>query len=157
MILTVIAALGVIGLAQTARATPDESQRLRGLGGRVFLVEVFIVIGGNQFPFSDNCYVFEDGGNWYETRFPTAGQWVQDSTGARTTYRVEGTGPSEGFLQIGLITPAGGAGVLQLSATSTSPLVPPFISFFSVGAEIDASEVASLCPTTGYGATIPLA
>jgi hypothetical protein len=104
-----------------------------------------VLINGSQVDSFPNCYFFQDGGFWYEAAFPVQGAWTQDSTGAKTSYRVDGTGPFTGFLQVGLVTPASGGGVLQIDTVSTTPALPGF-SFYAVGAEIDASEVASLCP-----------
>lgn len=140
----------------SAVATPGDSQRLRGLGDRVFFVTVTLTedrlgIGlpiGTTFP---NCYIFsteadEDGNNWFETAFPTKGAWTQDSNGAKTGYGVVGLG----FLQLGQVTPARGKGVLQLVAESfidEIPGGPAELEFLSVGEEIDESEVDG-CPTS---------
>jgi len=152
----VILTLVSIGFIGSVWATPDGSQRLRGLGDRVFFVTVTLTedrlgIGlpiGTTFP---NCYIFsaeadEDGNNWFETAFPTKGAWTQDSNGAKTGYDVVGLG----FLQLGQVTPARGKGVLQLVAESFSDLIPggpAELEFLSVGEEIDESEVAE-CPTS---------
>lgn len=163
--LTTITALfvtfGVIGLVETVGATPDDSQRLRGLGDRVFLVNVeltFDPLGffsplpeGTTFP---NCYIFAaesdaDGNNWFETAFPdTKGTWTQGSVGAKTGYVVDLGFP---FAQMGQVTPAHGKGVLQLEAETS---IPEVIAFFSVGEEIDESEMGDRCPTT-FIPTIP--
>jgi hypothetical protein len=157
LVLASITAISFFGIVGTLEAKPSESQRLRGLGDRVFLVTVtltkdLIGIGlpiGTSFP---NCYVFaadddEGGNNWFETAFPTKGMWAQDSNGAKTSYTAEN---AEGFLQLGLVTPAGGKGVLQLVAKSFVDAVPggdpAELEFLSVGAEIDESEIAG-CPT----------
>ena len=49
--------IAVFGFINTVKAAPDESQRLRGLGDRVFLVEVEVVASfipdfsvGDRFP-----------------------------------------------------------------------------------------------------------
>ena len=139
-------------------ATPDESQRLRGLGGRVFLVDVEVLTAipglpfeaGDHFP---NCYVFKAGGgsgDWEETGAPTAGTWEQHSKGAKTSYTVAASaGPPVVLNQTGTVTPAGGGGVLQLVADSTAeiPGVVTLGTFLSVGSEIDESERAARCPT----------
>lgn len=162
--LTVIVALittfGIIGLVETVWATPDSSQRLRGLAERTFFVTVTLTedrfgIGlpvGTSFP---NCYIFvgdvdEDGNNWFETAFPTKGTWAQNSNGARTSYDVE----AGGLIQLGQVTPAGGKGVLQLVAHSVTDVIPdgdpdddPDLEFLSVGKEIFGSEIDE-CPTS---------
>lgn len=137
------AAIGVLGFDGTLEAQPSDSQRLRGLGGRVFLVSVTL----NGQPFSpNNCYFFETGGNWYETGFPTAGTWTQHSVGASTTYSVDAlaAGGLLQLLQDGQVTPARGSGVLQLIATSTLPAIPG-LEFVSVGYEIDLAAVPVVC------------
>jgi hypothetical protein len=146
VILASTAAISILAFSGILEAAPDSSQRLRGLGDRVFYVWVDIEIPGvGVFPFSDNCYFFDGNGDWYESAFPTAGTWTQDSVGAKTTYSVDGsTGDGSGFEQIGLITPAGGRGLLQLESVSTVDGTP-FI-FHSVGSEIDESDADSLCP-----------
>ncbi len=148
---TLIATLGLVG---AVAAAPDGSQRLRGLGDRVFLVDVELTFDpfglffglpvGTTFP---NCYVFEadvdgEGIDWFETAFPTSGNWTQGSVGAKTGYVVDLGAP---FSQMGLVTPAGGKGVLQLEAETS---IPDVIAFYSVGEEIDESEVEDRCPTT---------
>ena len=53
-------AVGIFGAVAPLMATPDESQRLRGLEGRVFEVVVQNLTTGDP-PFQ-NCYIFlEDG------------------------------------------------------------------------------------------------
>lgn len=146
VVTTLIATLGIVG---TVGAAPDDSQRLRGLGDRVFLVtvelkedpfeiflDIFGVPVGTTFP---NCYIFAaeadtDGNNWFETAFPgTVGTWSQGSVGAKTGYVVN----AGDLVQFGQVTPAGGKGVLQLDAESS---IPGVLLFFSVGAEIEASK-----------------
>ena len=147
LILTIIITLIVaIGFVETVGATPDGSQRLRGLGGRVFLVEVEVVASfieelpvGMVFP---NCYFFEADGTWVDPAFPNPetpvpGTWTQHSNGTKTTY----TASAEvGIVlyQEGMITPAKGAGVLQLEAFS-SVFFGDFslADFVSVGSEVD--------------------
>lgn len=146
VILASIGSMSIFAFSGVLEAAPDTSQRLRGLADRVFYVWVDIEVPGiGVFPFSDNCYFFDANGDWYESAFPTGGTWSQDSTGAKTGYSVDGnTGDGSDFEQIGLITPARGRGVLQLVAVSTVAGLP-FI-FHSEGAEIDESDVGSLCP-----------
>lgn len=156
LLTTVIATIVSFGIAGSAAAKPKESQRLRGLGDRVFLVTVTLTadsfgIGlpvGTTFP---NCYIFaaeadEDGNNWFETAFPTKGVWGQDSNGAKTSYTAEN---AVGFLQLGQVTPAGGKGVLQLVAESFADVTPggAELEFLSVGAEIQGSEIDQ-CPNS---------
>ena len=159
-ILATISTVGIIGFVGSSWAAPDGSQRLRGLGDRVFLVTAELTadrVGfglpiGTTFP---NCYIFAaepdaDGYNWFETAFPVKGTWAQDSNGAKTSYFVTGQ-TIEGFpqAQSGQVTPARGKGVLQLVADSfLFPGDPPGLEFISVGEEIDASEVESKCPTS---------
>lgn len=143
-------------------AKPDGSQRLRGLGDRVFLVTAELTedrlgIGlpiGTTLP---NCYIFSaepdsDGNTWFESAFPeTKGTWTQDSNGAKTSYVVAAfSGLDEPVTQFGRVTPALGQGVLQIVADSFVDIIPggmPELEFLSVGEEIDASEVESKCPT----------
>ena len=143
IIITLIAAIGIV---ETVGATPDGSQRLRGLGGRVFLVEVEVVASvlaelpvGTVFP---NCYFFEADGTWLDPAFPNPetpvpGTWMQHSNGAKTTYTASA---DAGILlwQEGTITPAHGTGVLQLEAFSTVFFGDfALADFVSVGSEVD--------------------
>ena len=143
IIITLIAAIGIV---ETVGATPDGSQRLRGLGGRVFLVEVEVVASvlaelpvGTVFP---NCYFFEADGTWVDPAFPNPetpvpGTWMQHSNGTKTTYTASA---DVGILlwQEGTITPAHGAGVLQLEAFSTVFFGDfALADFVSVGSEVD--------------------
>lgn len=142
---------GVFGLVETVAAIPDGPQRLRGLDGRQFLVNVevvsdpFGIIGvGTTFA---NCYVFEAGGVWIDPQFPgegappSPGLWEQESVGAKTGFNVSAEAFG-GFFQLtqeGLITPAMGGGVLQITA-NTDFTVPDFgieIKFLSVGFEVE--------------------
>lgn len=158
--IALIATFGVIGLIETVGATPDGSQRLRGLADRVFLVDVDTIIAGEVVEEFVNCYFFESAldinGNtiWFEAGGTPLGTWEQNSNGASTTYSVEAdVPPSEAFpngltlIQNGHVSPANGRGVLQLMAISTIREFGDFpLSFISEGAEIDASHVADLCP-----------
>lgn len=134
--LTTITALfttfSVIGLVDTVAADPDGSQLLRGLGGRTFAVEVTNHTTGDP-PFA-NCYTFNEDGSWDDPLFflpggpPVPGTWVQDSTGASTTYIATSSIPLPGgvavlLTQIGTVTPARGGGILQLHAHNTVNLV----------------------------------
>ena len=117
------------GMIGAAMAVPDGSQRLRGLGGRVFQVDVNNLTTGDMFP---NCYGFNSDGSWDDPLFlpgnPVPGTWVQHSNGARTTYTAEAEAelviPGFGTLLIelvqeGSVTPARGKGTLQLYAETT--------------------------------------
>ena len=155
LIAGLIAAVGVLGLTQTVRATPDASQRLRGMAGRVFEVTVEVtkddlgifegIFGapvGTTFP---NCYIFAadanaSGNNWSESAFPTEGVWTQGSVGAKTSYQVTNV---TGFQQLGQVTPAKGKGVLQLEAVST--ILAFGLEFVSVGSEVQGSDIDD-CP-----------
>ena len=98
---------------------------------------------------STNYYCFGDDGIWGESNFPTFGPWYQDSNGAKTTYSVDAifhdpVGDNLEVQQIGSVTPAGGKGVLQLTAVTL--VLPGFfgegtglIEFFSEGYEVDES------------------
>ncbi len=141
-----IISLGVVG---SASADPDESQRLRGLGGRVFLVEVHDLY---EDVFFDNCYTFYADGTWDDPGFPVLGAWNQDSVGAKTSYTADAL--AEDFdigivvdillEQVGQVTPAGGRGTLHLTAFSRAIFVD-FMGegdlvvgeFVSVGYEVD--------------------
>ena len=78
-----VLALISVGFIGPAAATPDESQRLRGLGGRTFAVNVYDVFNDVYF---DNCYTFYADCTWDDPLFPALGSWSQDSNGARTGY-----------------------------------------------------------------------
>ena len=136
------------GMFGSAAADPDGSQRLRGLGGRVFLVEVEVIAAEDccglppvGFIFA-NCYFFEVDGSWIDPAFPdpaspVPGTWVQHSTGAKTTYSAFS---DVGILlwQDGTVTPARGSGVLQLEAYSTVFFGDfPLAKFRSVGEEVN--------------------
>ena len=141
-----IISLGVVG---SASADPDKSQHLRGLGGRVFLVEVHDLY---EDVFFDNCYTFYADGTWDDPRFPVLGAWNQDSVGAKTSYTADALAEDFdiGILvdllleQVGQVTPAGGRGTLQLTAFSRAIFVD-FMGegdlvvgeFVSVGYEVD--------------------
>lgn len=117
-----IFAIFTIGSVDSLMATPDDSQRLRGLGGRTFEVMVQQFLGGDLIATFKNCYSFEPGGIWIDPLFPVPGTWEQHSNGASTTYSGEAyfiNGDLEAILvQDGAVTPAEGGGVLQLEATS---------------------------------------
>ena len=138
--------IAAIGFVETVGATPDGSQRLRGLGGRVFLVEVEVVASFlEELPVGlvfSNCYFFEADGTWVDPAFPdpetpVPGTWMQHSNGTKTTYTAS---VEVGIVlwQEGMITPAHGKGVLQLEAYS-SVFFGDFslADFVSVGSEVD--------------------
>ena len=127
-IIALIATFGVIGVVETVGAAPDGSQHLRGLGGRVFLVEVHDLF---EDVFFDNCYSFNADGIWNDPLFPALGSWNQDSNGAKTSYTGEALAEAINlgseempFIvdllieQVGKVTPAKGKGTLQLTAFS---------------------------------------
>ena len=140
---------GVLGIVETVAADPGGPQRLRGLDDRQFMVTVEVVSSdfagvpvGDTFP---NCYVFNAGGEWIDPGFFAPGNWEQHSVGAKTSYNA--SAEAYGFLfltQEGLVTPAMGGGVLQLTATSevfipAGVLGPDEIQveFYSVGFEVE--------------------
>jgi len=139
------AAIGIFGIVDTLEASPEGSQRLRGLGDRVFAVHV-TELTGNVGPWEfDNCYFFEADGTWIDPGFLAPdfiipGTWNQDSTGARTSYSASAEFPDLGYRldQEGMVTPADGAGTLQFEAYSTFFVNgEAFLEFLSVGNEVD--------------------
>lgn len=131
---------GLLGTIETAQAAPDGSQRLRGLSDRVFLVNVEVVADpgcffppGFVFP---NCYFFNADGSWVDPGFPVAGTWLQDSVGVKTGYSATAdAGGGLVLIQEGLVTPADGGGVLQITAYSTAVIFG--LEFLSVGFEVE--------------------
>ena len=77
-----------IGASARAWGGPTESQRLRGLGGRVFAVHVDELSPPG--PGFDNCYTFLADGTFVDPLFfgppGVPGTWTQHSVGAATTY-----------------------------------------------------------------------
>ena len=158
---------GIIGIVNTVVADPNGSQRLRGLGDRVFAVEVTNLAPEciDENPDNDpddcnftNCYGFLADGGWDDPLFFQPGTWVQHSNGASTSYTGEAS-ESEvfapyviGLEQNGQVTPANGRGVLQLSALTNvnlildGQLLVVLTTYHSVGEEIDAIEAADVCP-----------
>ena len=137
-----------IGFVDTGWATPDGSQRLRGLGGRIFLVEVEVVFAEDGFgippvgSFFSNCYFFGPDGTWVDPAFPSpgasvAGDWMQHSNGANTAYTAS-VDAGVVLWQDGTVTPAKGKGVLQLEAFTTV-LYGDWVlgEFISIGHEVD--------------------
>lgn len=128
----VLAASGGIAMAQ-----PDGPQRLRGMEGRSFAVEV---IGLDSTPIQ-NCYTFDEDGVWIDDAVPIPGSWSQNGVGATTSYSAVLLGGA--ISQHGTVTPAKGSGVLQLSATTNiaaGVLGPnaPALTVHSVGSEVEA-------------------
>lgn len=120
----------IIGMVGYVMAAPDGPQRLRGLDGRTFAVEVTNLTTGES-PFN-NCYTFNADGSWDDPEFlpgfPVPGVWEQYSTGAKTTYTAAAIFPLDEFvgirlIQDGTVTPAGGRGVLQLDAFNVVDVV----------------------------------
>ncbi len=126
-------------------AGPRESQRLRGLGGRVFAVHVEELSPPG--PGFDNCYTFLADGTFVDPLFfgppGVPGTWTQHSVGAATTYTATAEfeipdGPTITLVQEGTVTPARGRGVLQLEANTTVFVDgAPAADFLSRGQEVD--------------------
>ena len=106
-----IASVFVMG---TIDAAPDESQRLRGIAGREFGVEVTVVdvtpgaLGGLGFVEGQeltNCYEFFDDGTWLDPVF-VPGPWEQHTNGASTTLTADASAdidvPGLGLVKIDL-------------------------------------------------------
>ena len=145
---TFLSLVAAIGFVETVGAIPDDSQRLRGLGGRTFLVDVEVIAAIDccdlppvGFTFQ-NCYIFEPDGTWLDPAFPrpespVPGTWEQHSVGAKTTYTAIA---DVGIVlwQEGTVTPAQGKGVLQIEAFSTVFFGDLALAEFrSVGEEVD--------------------
>lgn len=126
--------LTATAVAGVAHADPDGSQRLRGLEGRIFLVDVKPVDDPDGPTVFSNCYRFEEEGAWTDDAVPAIPfRYEQGRTGASTGYTVFLPGGDVVF-QTGHVGPAGGAGVLQLrAATPVTPLGP----LYSFGHEVD--------------------
>jgi hypothetical protein len=129
----------IVMVPAVAAATPDDSQRLRGMAGRTFEVHVTGWVnddtGVPQPVEFDNCYTFAEGGLWIDPLFPdpaapAPGMWEQHSPGAATTYTASsvaelGGGFAIAIVQEGSVTPAQGHGVTQLHASNTLTLTIP--------------------------------
>lgn len=134
IVVAVIAAISTFGVIDSLQAAPKESQRLRGMDSRAFLVEAFIQDEEGEYtvpnpPGGSYCYIFNSGGEWIDERFalpgepPVPGTWEQHSVGAKTAYSASADAVFDiGFplpvsiIQEGVVTPARGRGVLQLEA-----------------------------------------
>ena len=151
IVVALIAAIGTFGVIDSLQAAPDESQRLRGMEGRAFLVDTVPASGA---PY---CYYFNEGGEWIDAEWPgeEPGGWAQHSVGAKTPYSAWAAEEINiGFVtlvildQQGVVTPARGGGVLQLEAV-TVIYVPaidpdkPLVIVRTAGYEIDADD----CPS----------
>ena len=140
VVAVLVFAIFTFGAIGPLMATPDDSQRLRGLGGRVF--DVMVVELPDGIPFH-NCYIFGEDGTWIDPPFPgPPGAFVQHTPGASTTYTAEAASVIPDILDIllvqeGEVTPAQGSGVLQLVASTyvTGTFLGDEISveFLSVG------------------------
>lgn len=140
---------GVLGIVETVAANPSGPQRLRGLDDRQFMVNVEVVSSDFAgIPVGDtftNCYVFEAGGVWIDPEFISPGTWEQHSVGAKTSYNASAEAFGLVFLtQEGLVTPAMGGGVLQLTAISelfiAAGVFGPAeinVEYYSVGFEVE--------------------
>lgn len=163
VVVAVIAAMGTFGIIDSLQAAPKESQRLRGMEGRAFLVEAFIldedgnVVGENP-PGGSYCYIFKSNAEWSDARFPVPGTWEQQSVGAATGYTATASVTFPGFglvelFQDGHVTPAGGNGVLQLEATTevyVEAFGPdPIQLLLTVGHEIDVDDCPPPFPPPG--------
>ena len=152
IVVAAIAAISTFGVIDSLQAAPKESQRLRGMDGRAFLVDQVPASGLGPY-----CYYFNADGEWIDARWPglEPGGWEQHSTGAKTPYSAwaeEELDVGGGVItlvvleQEGVVTPARGKGVLQLEAV-TEIYVPaagpdPVAIIKTAGYEIDADD----CP-----------
>lgn len=156
VVLSVIIAIGSFVVSGALQAAPKESQRLRGMEGRAFLIDAFrFDESGNPIQFDGGyCYFFNADEEWIDQRWPFGpGMWEQHSVGAATSYTATASVnfPPLGFVELiqnGSVTPAQGRGVLQLESISEVYLTPPegdrFLAdvILSIGREVAADE----CP-----------
>jgi hypothetical protein len=135
----------LVVFASPAGAGPKESQNLRGMAGRSFVVSVTDV-GGN-IPVFTNCYRFNADGSWYDQVLVQVfhgplGMWEQHRNGANTPYTAEvDFGGGVVMVQTGMVTPRGGTGVLQLTATTVVPpglLGSGEVTLYAVGSEAES-------------------
>ena len=130
IVVAVIAAISTFGVIDSLQAAPKESQRLRGMEGRAFLVES-VALAGPPAAEGKYCYIFNPGAEWIDERFSLdmvtsiPGTWEQHSVGAATSYTatasVDASAIGLGLVELfqdGRVTPARGKGVLQLQATT---------------------------------------
>jgi hypothetical protein len=154
LVLSLIVAIGSFGIYETLQAAPKESQRLRGMEGRTFLIDAFrFDENGNPEQFDGGyCYRFNPDGEWVDDRWPFGpGIWEQHSVGAATSY----TATASVFLQFGFleliqngsVTPAKGRGVLQLESITEIYVTPPDAEdtflvdvILSIGKEVEPDE-----------------
>lgn len=120
-----------------AAAAPDGPQRLRGMEGRSFKVDVELPNGASLF---ENCYTFATDRSWVDGMIPVRGQWEQHRIGASATY-VATLGTAAGLIvQEGTIAPAR-RGTLRLEATTDIPaglFGPNPITVVSTGTEVES-------------------
>ena len=170
IMVALIAAISTFGVIDSLQAAPEGSQRLRGMEGRAFLVEGFIldedgnVVGENP-PGGSYCYIFNSNSEWIDERFFGPGTWEQHSVGASTPYSASAEFEVEPFVfvvlaQEGHVTPAGGRGVLQLEAI-TDVFIDvydadgnlvfrfPLATILAVGHEIDVNDCPPPSPAEG--------
>lgn len=128
------------GSTGAAQARPDGPQRLRGLEGRQFLVEVAPAAAPDVIVLV-NCYTFGADGTWTdpvaldENGNVIAFEWEQTRIGASTDYviRFDGGPYDDVVFQTGSVRP-GRRGVLQL--TASTPMTP-FGPLVSTGHEVE--------------------
>jgi hypothetical protein len=153
LVLSVIVAIGSFGVYETLQAAPKESQRLRGMEGRAFLIDAFrFDENGNPIQFDGGyCYFFNADEEWVDERWPFGpGMWEQHSVGAATSYTATASVnfPPIGFVELiqnGSVTPAQGRGVLQLESITDIYVTPPDAEeavlvdvILSIGHEVEA-------------------
>ena len=155
IVLSVIFAISSFDVYETLQAAPTESQRLRGMEGRAFLIDAFrFDENGNPVQFDGGyCYFFNADEEWIDQRWPFGpGMWEQHSVGAATDYTASASVniPTFGFVELiqnGSVTPAQGRGVLQLESITDIYLTPPGAEepilvdvILSIGREVKAEE-----------------
>lgn len=118
-----------LGIAVSATATPDNSEPLNGLGGRVFAVEAEVLFTldpgetgevGSTF---ENCYYFNADGSWVDPLFPSPdyvvpGVWVQHTELPKIIYTATVPIAAQGLLLIqnGTVNPSRGKAKQRLTA-----------------------------------------
>ncbi len=129
------------GASGAAQARPDGPQRLRGLEGRVFLVDV-ATAAAPETTVLVNCYTFGADGTWTDpVALDESGNmipftWEQTRVGASTGYIVsfDGEPADDVVFQTGSIRPGPG-GVLELTASTPGT---PLGLLVSTGHEVDS-------------------